>query len=255
VSEDAEPASAPLVALVHGSMDRATSFARVRHRLGRFRTIAYDRRGYRRSIHSRPLASSLDEHVDDLLWILDGRATVVAGHSYGGDVAIGAALRRPDVVRAVVAYEAPMPWAEWWPRRTAGGSAASARTPEDAAEAFLRRTIGDDRWERLPERTKDARRSEGHALAAEMASLRESAPFDVAELAVPLVVGRGTESVPHHRESAERLARAVAGGELHEIEGAGHDAHLTHPDGFAWLVERAAARADTPLAPPADAGK
>lgn len=96
VSEDRSPPAGPLVVLVHGSMDRATSFARVRHRLAGFHTVSYDRRGYRRSLRARPPATSLDDHVDDLLQVMGGRPGVVAGHSYGGDVAMGAAVRRPD---------------------------------------------------------------------------------------------------------------------------------------------------------------
>ena len=229
--------------LIHGSMDRGPSFSRVTTRLHDLRVITYDRRGYHRSRHAVPLATSLDEHVDDLFSVLDGRHAVAAGHSYGGVVALAAASRRPEQVRAVVAYEAPAPWMPWWPRRSPGGSAATARGPEEAAEAFMRRMIGDARWERLPERTRIRRRGEGPALVAEMSSIRaDGAPFDPTRLSVPTVIARGALSSPHHRKGAEMLAELIPGAELVDVEGAGHGGHLTHPDAFAACVRRALER-------------
>ena len=49
-SEVAGPADAPLVVLVHGTMDRSTGMLKVSRRLdSRFRVVRYDRRGYGRS--------------------------------------------------------------------------------------------------------------------------------------------------------------------------------------------------------------
>jgi len=39
----------------------------------------------------------------------------------GGVVALAAAQRRADLVRAVGAFESPMPWLEWWRMVSAGG--------------------------------------------------------------------------------------------------------------------------------------
>jgi pimeloyl-ACP methyl ester carboxylesterase len=82
---DRADADAPLVVLVHGSLDRAGSFARVIRRLADLHTVAYDRRGYHRSRHVVPVHDTLDGHVDDLLLVIDSRPAVVIGHSYGGD--------------------------------------------------------------------------------------------------------------------------------------------------------------------------
>jgi pimeloyl-ACP methyl ester carboxylesterase len=114
------------------------------------------------------------------------------------------------------------------------------------AERFFRRMVGDAAWDRLPEETKDARRADGPALAAELAAIRVTEPpFDVTALAVPAVFGRGTESLPHHRASADWLLAHVPGSELVEITGAAHGAHLTHPDAFAQFVRSAVRRAVT----------
>ena len=235
------PGSGALVVLVHGSMDRASSFGRTVKALADLHVIAYDRHGYGHSSTSHP-HTTLGQHVDDLLAIVDGRQCVVIGHSYGGDVALLASIERPDVVVAVGAFEAPMPWAPWWPSASAGSAAMAAESPEEAAEAFMRRVVGDRIWSRLPRPTKEARRAEGATLVAEMESIRSEAPFDPAAVPVPVVAGSGAASEPRHRDSAARLAADVPDGELLVIEGAGHGAHLSHPKEFAAFVRRVVER-------------
>ncbi len=249
----------PLVVLVHGSLDRSASFSRVLRRLRDLHTLVFDRRGYHRSRDALPINTSLDGHVDDLLAIVDGRPAVVVGSSYGGDVALGAALAPggPSPILAVAAFEPPMPWLGEWARRPgttpAGrpvrgtGDPAWDTDPAMAAERFFKRMVGDDAWQRLPERAKAARRADGPALAAELAAIRSGEPpFDVADLAVPLVVGRGERSAPHQRATVGWLADHVPGARLVEIEGAGHGAHLSHPDAFAGLVRTTVTCATTP---------
>ena len=250
VPDRADP-NAPLVVLVHGSLDRAGSFARVIRRLDDLHTVAYDRRGYHRSRHVVPVHDTLDGHVDDLLSVIDGRPAVVVGHSYGGDIALDAALRTGSSghIRAVAAFEPPMPWLGSWATRP--GSAGQSLQPSlqhddpgQVAERFFRRMVGDSAWDRLPEATKEARRADGVALAAEIAAIRVTeAPFDVTTLTVPAVFGRGTDSLPHHRASTDWLVANVAGSELIEIEGSAHGAHLTHPDAFARFVRATVGRA------------
>ena len=234
--------SGPLVVLVHGGMDRSTSFAGLLRRLTDVHVLAYDRRGYARSRHVRPIARSVSEHAADLLDLVAGRQAVVVGHSYGGDVALVAAIERPDLVHAVAAFEAPTPWMPWWPADTAGERATSAGSPAEAAEAFMRRVVGDRVWERLPARTKAERRAEGEALLAELASIRRGAPFDPAEVKVPVVVGYGTRTESHHRAGSEDLLAHLPDGERFEINGAGHGAHVSHPDAFAAFVRTAVER-------------
>jgi pimeloyl-ACP methyl ester carboxylesterase len=243
---DAVDPDVPLVVLVHGSLDRASSFARVIRRLDDLHTVAYDRRGYDRSRHLVPVHETLGGHVDDLLAVIDGRPAVVVGHSYGGDIALGAALHPdgPGSILAVAAFEPPMPWLGTWATRP-----RPARPPHEdedpglAAERFFRRMVGDSAWDRLTDETREARRADGAALAAELAAIRTSEPpFDVTTLAVPVVFGRGSTTLPHHREAADWLLAHVPGAELIEIEGAAHGAHLTHPDAFSRFVRAALAR-------------
>lgn len=231
--DDDRPEHAPRLVLVHGVMDRASSFGRVVGNLHDVVVVAYDRRGY---AHSSGVAATggLDEQVDDLLGILGDTPASVVGHSMGGVVALIAAERRPDVVEALGVYEPPMPWLDWWPQTTAGSQAAAeASDPGAAAERFLRVLVGDESWEMLPMRTQQQRRDEGAALVADLQSIRVATPpFDTRAISVPVTVARGSATRDHHIKGAAFLADALAV-PLHTVEGAGHNAHQSHPREFA----------------------
>jgi pimeloyl-ACP methyl ester carboxylesterase len=245
----------PIVVLVHGSLDRAASFARVVRRLVDLPTVTYDRRGYDRSLSAGPGQSTLDGHVNDLVSVIDDRPAVVIGHSLGGVIALAAALRIEGAAPliSVAAFEPPLPWLSEpssRPPRAAGQretkppSTDGADAPGKVAERFFRRMVGDSAWDRLPESTRLARRADGPALVADLASVRiTEEPFDVTQLTIPVVLGRGTNSLPHHRDAVEWLIEHAIGSELIEIDGAGHGAHLTHPDAFAGFVRAAVQRA------------
>ncbi len=107
--------------------------------------------------------------------------------------------------------------------------------------------VGDRSWDRLSEDEKAARRADGPALAAELAAIRVAhPPFDVSDLRIPVVYGRGEGSFPHHRRAVAWLVEHTPQGELFEIPGARHGSHLTHPDAFAAMVRRALARTAAP---------
>lgn len=245
VAAQAGPPGSPRVVMVHGSLDRSTAFLRAMRLLDRLAVVRYDRRGYGKSL-AAGTCTTFDEQVADLAAVVDGQPSVLFGHSLGGVVALAFAARHPELTPAVVAYEAPFAWQPWWPRTTAGSAATSqSGDAADAAERFMRRMIGDDRWEALPERTKAQRRAEGPALVAELRSIRspEPAPYDPAALLMPVIAAHGSLSKPHHQETARRLAAAAPLGELVVVEGASHGVHLTHPAAVADLVRHALARA------------
>jgi pimeloyl-ACP methyl ester carboxylesterase len=241
------------VALVHGTMDRGSSFAKVARRLDGFETLTFDRAGYGGRV-GEPVPEGrgrVAADVADLLAHLgadgpDGPVTVI-GHSYGGHVALAASIARPDLVVAVGAYETPVAWLPTWPARTSGGLAAEAGrngSPADAAEVFMRSIVGDAIWDRLPPSTKAARRAEGPAMLADLRDIQSlPPPYDLAAVPVPVVIGRGTESKGHHREGTKALLAVLPDAELHLVEGAGHGGHTSHPDGFAAFVRAAIARA------------
>lgn len=241
VSEHDPGGDVDTVVLVHGSLDRSSAFARVQRHLSGLRVIRYDRRGYGRSLDTGP-ADSFGRQVDDLEEVVGERPAVLVGHSLGGVVALALAQRRPDLALAVVAYEAPMPWVDWWPSSSAGSTAMEeGGDSASVAERFMRRMIGDRRWEELPQRTRDQRRAEGPALVADLRGVRDSGsvPYTAELVSVPVVAAHGSISSEHHRRTAATLAQQVPYGELAVVDGASHGVHLTHPEALAGLARRA----------------
>lgn len=236
----------PLVVLVHGSMDRSAGLLRLSRRLDRtHRVVRFDRRGYGRSVpHDGPF--DMDGQLHDLLAVLDGRAAVVFGHSYGGNVALALAGRRPDAVRAVAVYESPLSWLDWWPQDTAGAMALTGGDAADAAERFMRRLIGDERWTRLPPGTRAARRREGMAMVGELADLREHEPWRGGDIAASVVALHGSGGAEHHRRGAAHIAQAIDGCELTKVEGARHFGPNTHPDVVAGVINALVSRCGAP---------
>ncbi|MBI2710068.1 MAG: alpha/beta hydrolase [Actinobacteria bacterium] len=232
--EPSTTGSGPRVVLVHGAMDRASGFARCLRHLRDLEVVRYDRRGYGRSLAAGP--APLDGHVGDLLAVLDGRPATVVGHSFGGLIALAAAVRCPRLVASVGAYEPPVPWAPWWPGRRGGTSDVD---PGDAAERFLRRAIGDRAWERLPAGVRAARRAEGPAMLAELRDLVAAPAFDPAAVRQPALLGHGGDVDGHHARAVVELAGAMPNAAVTVLEGADHGVHLSEPAAFAAFVRRA----------------
>jgi pimeloyl-ACP methyl ester carboxylesterase len=253
IERPATTAGAPTVVLVHGSLDRAESFRRVMRRLPELGIVAYDRRGYQGSRDAGVV--DLGGHIADLVEILAevrsrGSAPVGAvGHSFGGDVVIGAALAQPRSCDAVGAYEPPMPWLGF--RRPQSGAdrprgwTPMADDPGEESERFFSRMVSPTAWHRLTEEGRAGRRADGPALVADMVGIRsDPPPFDVTELSVPAVFGVGGEaSAPHHRATVAWLGSHVPGAIAYEISGSQHGAHLSHPDHFADFVRAVMERA------------
>lgn len=233
------PGSGDLV-LVHGSLDRSAGMLKLSRRFDAdWRVTRYDRRGYGRSTEcGGPF--TLDAQIADLVEVIEAHAdapVVAFGHSFGGNVVLGVADRRPDLVRAVIVYESPLSWLDWWPHDSAGRAAAErADDPHHAAEAFMRRLIGDRRWDRLPERSRDARRAEGPALVGELADLRRGAPWQPDRIRVPVLAMLGERAQPHHRAAMEWVADAVPDGRSYEVPEARHFGPNTHPDAVAEQI-------------------
>lgn len=231
------PDDGRLIALVHGSMDRSAGLLRLSRRLDdEYRVLRYDRRGYGRSRpHDGPF--DIDRQVSDLVDLLGGRPAVVFGHSYGGNVALGLADRHPELARAVIVYETPLSWYEWWPGSTAGGLALDGDT-DGAAERFMRRLIGDERWERLPAATRAARRAEGAAMVGELTDLRRRPAWDPARVRCRVLALYGENGADHHQRAMRFLADELPDCRSEMIAGARHFGPNTDADAVAVAVRR-----------------
>ena len=254
------PADAPPVVLVHGSLDRSAGLLKLSRRLDtEFRVTRYDRRGYGRSI-TRSGPFGMAEQVADLVEVLaSGPETdrcagsspagpaILIGHSYGGNVALALADRFPGLVAGVVAYESPLSWESWWPHDTAGSDAVAWQDdPGEAAERFMRRLVGDERWERLPPATRHARRREGPAMVGELLDLRRNVPWTAERITTPVLAMCGSDGRAHHRRAVAELGAALPDVEVAEIDGARHFGPNTHPDEVAAVIRSFVVRRTVP---------
>lgn len=216
-----------MLVLVHGSLDRKAGMALIAREAQKHCTVVrYDRRGYGTSNeHGGPF--TVASNIEDLERIIEGRRVYIFGHSFGGHMALGMASRHPESVLGIATYETPLSWMPWW-SNTSAGAQAIQEDPSDAAEAFMIRLIGKERWLALPEKTKAARRREGPALIGELSDLRRQCPWDVDSIRCPVNVGVGEKALDHHRRGAQWLVDNLHNAHLHVIAGAGHGAHVSH---------------------------
>ncbi len=260
-ARESDGGAAPVVVFVHGSLDRASSFARVSRRLDDVRVVTYDRRGYQGS-RGVAVSDDLGVHIDDLIAVAaayaehrpDVPGVVAIGHSVGATIVLGAAVGAPERFRAVGGYEPSMPWLGFHRRGTPGSRAVQQRGADPAVEAerFFRRMVGDAAWDRMPEDQRESRRLDGPALLADLRAIRRPAPFDVIALTVPTIVSSGgPASHDHHLDTADWLGRHVQAVCRSTIPDAAHGAHLSHPDAFAAFVRQVVALGDCSSRPSA----
>ena len=108
-----ESGDGPIVVLVHGSASDRRTWVDTRQVLSESsRVVAYSRRyHWPNDPPNDDDDYSMSAHVDDLLAViatLDGGPVDLVGHSYGGFVALLAAMREPAVVRSMILIEPPV---------------------------------------------------------------------------------------------------------------------------------------------------
>jgi len=209
-----------------------------------------DRRGRGASGDGRTYAIEREyEDVAAVAATLDGEAdgpVDLVGHSYGGRVALGAALVS-SAIRRVVAYEgAPVHVrrgrvAHAFLGQLAGDVAAGR--PDRMLDRFLRAEVGfttaaleayhaNPVW---PDRVAAAGRTLLRELEAETSAAAGLASLGAVRQPVLLILGSGSPTF--FRRGTERLAARLSDVVVVEIAGAAHAAHHTHPDAFVAAVE------------------
>lgn len=221
----ADDPDAPLLVLVHGVFDTCSSFeAVIEHLHPDFTVLTYDRRGWARSSDAAP-SESIDHHADDLIALLDGRPATLIGHSYGGTVALVAAVRRPDLALALGVFEPSMQWMPWWP------SMEEIKEESPAEQAHFRHGLED-----RPRRTPEERARDQERLQHELELIAQP-PCSLDDLTVPRLVGRGVLSAQWRYDATDRLS-ALLHCDLVMIEDAGHTAHRMQPKAFAEFARQ-----------------
>jgi pimeloyl-ACP methyl ester carboxylesterase len=213
------------------------------------RVITYDRRGYARS-GGEPVRS-MSTHTTDaaaLLEYLRGTPAVVVGTSAGAAIAVDLAVRRPDLVRMVIAHEFPWRFTRNLPTRSQLaalikiGSLTLRGRESDAAEALLRSAYsyrdGGSAWDAFPEEWRRTGRENAKAALADFRNSIGVYPSakDLATIEVPVVCSYGARSPDSMKRLVASLAAAIPTATTCEIPGAGHAAPFDATTNFVQVI-------------------
>jgi pimeloyl-ACP methyl ester carboxylesterase len=173
-----------------------------------------------------------------------GEPSHIVGHSYGGLLALQAALNRPDLVRSLALYE-PVAFSVLHSAQHAAGLGDLNRGGRGASLMDLE-TGGDESWLRMfvdywngpgafDSMTQLARAgllSTGRKAFLEVRSnlLDRTTHDDYARIAAPTLLLCGADSPMAAKATVEVLAGAMPNAERKVIEGAGHLGPFTHGD-------------------------
>jgi pimeloyl-ACP methyl ester carboxylesterase len=245
------------ILLIHPAGATASTWGSATDELGEIgRVITYDRRGYARS--GGEAVRSMSTHTSDAAAILEYLGTppaVVVGTSAGAAIAVDLAVRRPDLVRIVIAHE--FPWR--FSRHLPSGSQVVAITKiawfalrgreSEAAEALLRSAYtyrdGGTAWDTFPEEWRQAGRDNAASALADFRNSISTYPAaeELARLRVPVVCSYGGRSPNGMVRLVRSLASAIPSATTHQIEGAGHAAPFDAMTNFVQLIADSITRA------------
>lgn len=260
------------VVFIHGSLsDIRTWDGQLEAIGGTHRAIAYSRRY---SPPGPPIEPGADDqmlpHVEDLTALLEGLEAEPAhlvGNSWGGFIALLAAIRAPERVRTLVLMEPPvLSLFVSTPPRPAELAAVLARRPrtgiailgfgigtiagveralkrgedERAMERFARGVLGDETFENLPEeRLRQARDNiptlRAQQLGAGFPPLSED---EVRSVRAPTLLICGERSPGLFQRLTERLEELLPRAEVVEIDDASHTMHEQQPAAVNGAISR-----------------
>ena len=238
------------ILLIHPAGATASTWGTAIEELARIgRVIAYDRRGYSRS-GGEP-ARSMSTHTADAAAILEHLRTppaVVVGTSAGAAIAVDVAVRRPDLVEAVVAHEFPWRFTRHLPSASQIlalakiGSLALRGRAGDAAEVLLRSAYtyrdGGSAWDAFPDEWRRVGRENARAALADFRNSIGVYPAakDLATVEVPVVCTYGARSPDSMSRLVRSLAAAIPTARTHRIDGAGHAAPFDATANFVQVI-------------------
>lgn len=224
------------IVLAHGFlMDRSMFEPQIAALAGEYRMVTWDQRGFGQTeFDSQPF--TYWDSADDCLGLLDhlqlDRA-VIGGMSQGGFVALRAALKAPERVRALIllgtqaGLEDPANVAVYqgmlddWVTNGPQDELAAI-----VADIIIAKPDENERWTaKWKARPKELIREPGRTLLE-----RDDITDRLGEIDAPALVIHGTEDTAIPMERAEALADGLTGaGAVVKVPGA-HSANLTHPE-------------------------
>lgn len=208
----------------------------------RFRVLAPDLLGYGEQpwpvgepFHFRQDLAFLESLLD-----ADGEPAHLVGHSYGGFLALQLALKRPDLVLSIAAYE-PVAFGILDEVEDADARAALDLVRREwvpdasgADEAWLREFVdwwnGAGAWQRLNEETRAAFCGVGWKVFQEVLSLTADRTdrATYATIDVPTLVLGGSESPMTERRVVEKLGAVLPHATAKFFPGVGHMGPISH---------------------------
>ena len=234
------------VILLHSSCHSRRQWRRLVADLGgRYRTLAVDLSGYGETgFPANPETFSVEDEVRLVELLLDRVAGPVhlVGHSYGGVVALAAALQHPVRVRSLAVHE-PVVFqlAETGPLAHVGAEIRQmvealaerieAGAPAEAVRHFIDYWRGSGTWAALPGKGRRETARVIPKLPVELRAILRS-PYRLADyraIRCPVRLTAGTAGRQAARQVTAMLAQAFGERTLQLIPGAGHMAPATHP--------------------------
>ena len=250
-----EAGAGSAVVCLHASASSSALWRPLMDRLaGRFRTLAADLYGSGRSPvwpGERPLWLADEVALLEPVFEAAGPRFHLVGHSYGGAVALRAALENPGRVESLVLFE-PVLFSLLTAEdpRHAAREIAAVRDDTIAAvrggnldasgARFVDYWMGPGAWARMPQARRETIANQMRQVKAEWhAAFMEPTPLSAfATLDVPVLFLTGAESPLSSREIARLLTKTLPRVTAVEVSGAGHMAPLTHPERVNALIER-----------------
>jgi pimeloyl-ACP methyl ester carboxylesterase len=257
-----EHGTGPPLLLIHGNGGGAAVWGGTVATLARdFRVIAYDRRGFGRSVH--PPVRDWRRHGNDaasLLRALDAAPATVVGWSGGGITALDLAVHDPGVVSALVLAEPPLHAKRHLSARMAATMIRAqllrrTRGERAAAEHFYRwasrYTTGGCAYDRFPATLQAAMRDTASATLAELdaGTGEHLTAAAIGSISCPVTCPVGDLSDPVFAAATRRLTRMLPQATVVPITGAGHALHFDQPEQFAASVRSAGERPGTQFRP------
>ncbi len=237
------------ILLIHGTLPDADIWGTTFDQLAQeHRVIAYDRRGYSRSVH-QPEMDYL-RHAEDAAEILRAlvqEPAIVLGWSWGGIVALELAAAHPELVKRLVMVEPALHLKKHLTFnlfQTVFAVQLQRRitSEEKAAETFLRwalhSTNGESVYDRLNEQAHQVVQANAHAILKEIDAGTGEALLAsrISSIACPVDIVLGECTQPELFQAANRLHEILPQSTMQSIKGASHAVHLTHSEALVDLI-------------------
>jgi pimeloyl-ACP methyl ester carboxylesterase len=247
-----EAGSGPGVVCLHSNASSSGQWRALMDLLApKFHVIAADSYAAGKS-PTRPPNTMLKDEVALLepVFARAGDPFALVGHSYGGAVALVAAVTYPERVRAIALYEPTLfalverdtPRDVDGIRNTVVTAVGHLKKGDKAAAArtFIDFWMEPGAFDRMPERNRDAIAAAGVDVDEwRKALFGEPTPLEAySRLESPVLLMVGKQSPLSSRAVARVLARALPRVELVELEGCGHMAPVTHPERVNGAIAR-----------------